>query len=425
MPEGGVIGHNLKRLRRERGLSQEGLAEAAGLSRDTIAKLEQGRRRGERTSTLMRLANALDVELTELTGKRERLGADRNGGSVLAVRDALLSPSLLPGLPGLDEGDDGEPTPLPTLSAAVGRGWDAYWRGDFGTLVATVPGLISEARLTHRSLGAAAAPLLGQTYQLAACLLVHLGRDDLAAIGAERGIVAAAEGDDEWQWATIQGTYSWVLYHQARLEEAERPALRVAEQIEPSFSAPDPHLAAWGNMLMTALAPMAASRKDPRELLSMAAAGAERLGRRVDVYQTAFGPATVQMQAVHAYAVLKEPGKALAAAQQIQPGALRGISYARHLLDVALVHMDARQPQAAEARLEEARRLAPVWFRHQGVARTLVADVRETLTRPSPTIRRLADAVGLGQDTVSYLPAASGPRGGTWCPGLAGCGQPE
>ncbi|MGP4029883.1 hypothetical protein [Actinomadura sp. 3N407] len=60
--------------------------------------LEQGRRRGQRTSTLMALADALDVEVGDLCGKRERLGTDRDGGSVLAIRDAILTPRLLPGL---------------------------------------------------------------------------------------------------------------------------------------------------------------------------------------------------------------------------------------------------------------------------------------------------------------------------------------
>lgn len=395
MPEGSTLATNLKRIRRERGFSQETLAEKAGLSTATIAKIEQGRRLGERTSTLMRLANGLDVELTELTGRRERLGTDRDGGSVLAIRDVLLAPSLLPGLPGLDAEDSGDPTPLGELQASVARGWDAYWSGDFGMLLAAVPGLVSEARLTHHSLGPASAAELAQAYQLAACLLVHLGKDDLAAIAAERGIAAAAEGDDQWQWATIQGTYSWVLYHQARLTESETLAVKVAEQIEPAFSAPAEHVAAWGNMLMTALAPRVAAGGDPSDYISLAAAGAERLGRRLDAYQTAFGPATVRMQAVHAWATLKEPDRALAEAAKVRPGELRGISRGRHLLDVAQAHTDARQPQAATVRLQEAHRLSPVWFRHQGVARGLVAEVREITTRPSPAIRTLAHAVGI------------------------------
>lgn len=397
MPEPSAFGVFLRKLRRERGFTQEALAERAEVSKDTIAKLEQGRRYGARTSTLIALATALDVDLAQLVGKRERLGEDRDGGSIRALRAAVLSASLLPGLPGLDADDDGGATPLPALNTAVAGAWSAYWRGDFGRLTATVPGLVSEARITRRSVGAAAAGALAQAYQLAACLLVHLGKDDLAAISAERGIAAAAEGDDQWQWATVQGTYAWILHHQARLDEAEELAVRVAGMIEPSFSASAPHLSAWGNLLMAALAPCAASRRDPAEYVSMAAAAAERLGGRVSAYQTAFGPATVAMQTVHAYTVLREPGKALMAARKINPGDLKGISYGRHLLDVAQAQTDARHRRAATATLCEARDVSPLWFRHQGVARGLVEELRELETRPSREIASLAKTLDVAR----------------------------
>ena len=394
--DGITIGQSLKRHRRERGMTQEQLAERSGVSVDLIAKLEQGRRSTARISSLMKLARALDIELGALTDKRERIGADRpEGSSVLAVRDALLSPSLLPGMSGLDADDDGRATPLPDLERAVTQGWDKYWSGDFGGLAATMPGLIGEARLTQQVLGAPAANALAQTYELAACLMVQLGREDLAAIAAERGIIAATRGDDELQWATVNGTYAWVLLHQGRLEESEGLAIKIAQRIEPSFSSPEAHLAAWGNLLMSALAPAVAAGRDPGDYLSLAAAGAERLGRRVDVYQTAFGPATVAMQSVHAYAVLQEPGKALKAAGRMRQGDLLGISRSRHLLDVAQAHVYARQPRAAVAKLTEAQQRSPVWFRHQGIARSLVAEVREAETRMSPEVRSLARSVGL------------------------------
>jgi transcriptional regulator with XRE-family HTH domain len=393
--ESSTIGDRLGRIRREHGLSQEDLAERAGLSRDLIAKLEQGRRSSCRITSLMKLANALDVELTELTGKREHLGAERDGGSVSAIRDAILSPSLLPGLPGLDADDAGEPTPLPELEAAVSRAWDSYWAGDFGPLVATVPGLITEARLTHYSVGPAASAVLAQAYQLAANLVVHFGRTDLAAIGAERGIAAASEGDDEYQWAAVQASYAWVLLNQARMVEAEKLAMAVAKQIEPSFSAPDAHIAVWGKLHITALWPAVTAGKDIAGYISMAAAGAERIGRRIDAYQTTFGSSWVATHAVHAYTVLKEPGEAFKAAKRVRPGELRRITLGTHLLDLAQAHVDARQLRTAAMRLQEAQHMVPVWFRHEETARSLVADIRERETRPSPIIRSLVRAVGL------------------------------
>lgn len=392
MSELNTIGDRLKMIRRERNLTQEELAEAAGVSREIVAKLEQGRRQSARTTTLMKLSDALDVDLSDLTGKRERLAGDRDGGRVLALRDALISPSLLPGM---DPEDGREPTTVAELESAVDAAGDTYWAGDFGALLARLPGLICEARHAHTAVGTPAVRALALAYDLGASLMVQLGRDDLAALASERAIVVAHGGDDELLWATLHATYSWILLHQARPREAEDIAVRVAERLEPAFSSDRQRIAAWGNLLMAALAPAAAARRDVADYISMASAGAERLGQRVHIYQTSFAPATVAMQATHAYTVLREPARALDAARRIRPGDLKGISRGRHLLDVAQAHADARHRRAAVERLQEARDVSPVWFRHQGVARSLVRDIREEETRPSPAIRSLAQSLAV------------------------------
>jgi transcriptional regulator with XRE-family HTH domain len=63
---GETIGWQLRRLRRLRGLTQEELADRANVSRDLVAKLEQGRRHTARITSLASLARALDVELSAL-----------------------------------------------------------------------------------------------------------------------------------------------------------------------------------------------------------------------------------------------------------------------------------------------------------------------------------------------------------------------
>lgn len=385
------IGARLRQLRRDAMLTQEELAERAGVSRDLVAKLEQGTRQSARLISLVRLADALDVGLSELLGKRAHLDGKRDDASVLAIRDVLLSPSLLPGL----EPDDAEPTALAELKGAVAAAGRAYWAGKFAELAAALPALIMDARASMAGVGPAAAAPLALAYDLAASLMVHMGKDDLAAISAERAITAAASGDDELLHATLHGTYAWVLLHQGRLAAAEQLAARMAARLEPSFSAPDTHIAAWGNLLMTALAPAAVAGRDVSQYISLAGAGAERIGHRVSLYQTSFGPATVAMQAVHAYTVRREPGLALEAARKIRAGDLQGISYGRHMLDVAQAHVDAGHVKTAIGLLTQARTLAPVWFRHQGIARSLVRELVEHSQRMSPALRTLARSVGI------------------------------
>ncbi len=65
-----VVGRNLRRFRRERKFTQIQLAEAAGMSPDTIAKAEGGHQL-PRLATLNKLANALGVEAGHFYGSTD------------------------------------------------------------------------------------------------------------------------------------------------------------------------------------------------------------------------------------------------------------------------------------------------------------------------------------------------------------------
>ncbi len=64
------IGRNLKRLREERLLTQAQLGEAAGVDRDQISRIERDKVE-PRFSTIRKLAEALDIEPSELVKKGE------------------------------------------------------------------------------------------------------------------------------------------------------------------------------------------------------------------------------------------------------------------------------------------------------------------------------------------------------------------
>jgi transcriptional regulator with XRE-family HTH domain len=61
-----VDGARLKELRLRAGLSQEALAKRARMSYRTVFRLEAGETKTARELTIMALANALDVEQSEL-----------------------------------------------------------------------------------------------------------------------------------------------------------------------------------------------------------------------------------------------------------------------------------------------------------------------------------------------------------------------
>ena len=69
-----TFGASLKRLRMERGLSQEELARRLGTSKQAISRYENGAR-VPKISTVSALAAALDAPLTALTGEEEVFSA--------------------------------------------------------------------------------------------------------------------------------------------------------------------------------------------------------------------------------------------------------------------------------------------------------------------------------------------------------------
>src|SRR5688572_29853235 len=78
-------------LRTERSprLTQQQLAERAGLSIDVIQKLEQGRKATARIPTLTAIAQALDVDLSDLLGRRLVLESIPEQGGLLELRRAI------------------------------------------------------------------------------------------------------------------------------------------------------------------------------------------------------------------------------------------------------------------------------------------------------------------------------------------------
>jgi transcriptional regulator with XRE-family HTH domain len=390
MSDPGIVGQQLRIYRIERGLSQAELAERADVSVDLISKLEQGTRQTARITTLALLATALDIDLGRLLDKRPRLERGPDTGGLLAVRDVLVSADQLPGL---DPDDGGEASDLTALGRLLDTTWASFQAGQFGRVAAMLPGLIGECRATLLAGDGAVAPPLAEAYQIAARLMVYMAKHDLAAIATERALHVASRGADELLWANLHATFCWMLINAGRFADAERHAVRIAGQIEPSMSnAGADHLAVWGGVLLKALAAAAAGSRDPeaREYMSLARVAATRMNAERTVYHwMQFGPVQVAMQETHAYTMLGHPGQALRVAGGVHRDQLLPLSYGRHLLDVARCQLDTRGTDVV-ATLQRAHQVSPEWFRHQAIARATVAELVNQRRRLTPDIRALA-----------------------------------
>jgi len=64
-----TIGKNLKKLREQKGISQDRLSKLADISLNTIAKLELEQSPNPTIETLQKLAKALEVNVSEIIEK--------------------------------------------------------------------------------------------------------------------------------------------------------------------------------------------------------------------------------------------------------------------------------------------------------------------------------------------------------------------
>ena len=84
-----AVGARIRLLRKLRGLSQQALAEAAGVTFQQIQKYERGANRVS-ASMLSRIANALDTPVAEMFGE-----ASSAGGAIDEVANLLAEPGAL------------------------------------------------------------------------------------------------------------------------------------------------------------------------------------------------------------------------------------------------------------------------------------------------------------------------------------------
>ncbi|MDA3840628.1 MAG: helix-turn-helix transcriptional regulator [Patescibacteria group bacterium] len=61
-----ALARNIKKIRKDKGLSQDKLSKLAGVTLYTITKIEIGATRNPRIETVKRIADALEISIDEL-----------------------------------------------------------------------------------------------------------------------------------------------------------------------------------------------------------------------------------------------------------------------------------------------------------------------------------------------------------------------
>ena len=404
-----TIGDHLGRIRRQSTLTQEQLAERAGVSVETIRKLEQNERTSARMSTLGKLARALHVPTTALLGSAARAAADREPTALplglVDVRRALTPIRDLAGQPILT-GPEPEPPTVAEMHAATRAADRLYHANDYGNALAVLPRLLVDARtLASTSSGddqAAAYAVSAYAHQLAGRLLIQLRQVDLAHAALTAAMDAAGRSGNRLTAADVVQPLCWLLLRQGRYAEAEQLAIRTADAVEPKLSAADPaELSSWGWLLLTGASAAVRDGRDDdaASMLDLAAAAAHRAGDDPgDPLSMGAGycASKVQMMKVEAAVIAGEPGRALELSAAVQPQArVTPSCRQRWRLDVAWSYVQTGQHTEATATLAGLARQAPTWLRHQRYGREIVSTLATERRRAmSRELAGLADLVG-------------------------------
>ncbi|WP_255637814.1 helix-turn-helix domain-containing protein [Amycolatopsis sp. DSM 110486] len=225
---GAPIADNLARLRVARDLSQEQLAEAAGVGSDTVARIEQGKRTQSRPATLRKLAGALGVSVDALLGQApapHSLDVD-----VVPLRRAINHDAQIPGLD--DLADTRDLLTLPELTDTAHQAWRAYVDGRHTELLHALPLVLADARRVVRDARdderAGGYRVLSTAYRLGAGIAGRIGLDDLAYTAAARAVQVAGESEPRmWNERSRSATSPglWFARDCPKTPSASRPRL--------------------------------------------------------------------------------------------------------------------------------------------------------------------------------------------------------
>ena len=402
MPFSSPLPDNLARLRKARDLSQEQLAEAAAVGVDTVGRIERGERLAVRPATLQKLAGALGVAPTALTGT-VLLPGGVIGSSVGELRRAITGSASIPGLG--DFAENREVVSLDELARGAHQAWSNYVGGRMDQLLNALPLLLVDARrLVEHSTdetSAVAQRHLSVCYRLGAGVAGRLDLNDLAWASAERALSAAALSDrPDLEKAVSLRYLVWVLIRQGRFAEADQVAIRAAESIEPRMLEQEPVRAGvFGNLLFNAsAAALRTGRPDrAREYLTVARATAVRVGADVASEAAIFGPRVVGLQTVELAVRSGDPASALQLARALPEvqGSVPRFWEAGHRLHLAKAAADLHRNEDALHYLAKARSVAPDWAGRQPLGRsTMRILVDRAARRRGETFGQLATHYG-------------------------------
>lgn len=390
------IGQRVRQIRARRGISQQVLADRAGLTRSVIAKYETGIRPVDSRRTLLALAGALGCTLGDLTGSDDRIDPAMSAfhRAVPDIETALWTQGNIT--------DTAPPRAVDELASAVEFASRLRHAGDYATLGPLLPGLLTDAYRLADAGNAQGWDLLATAAYGVASALRQRGHDALAWTAVQESERAAERADSLAPIAAAGFLKSQLL---AARPGALGAALSVATDIADRL-APDARtrgeLETVGMVRQQAGFAETLAGGDPEPHLAEAAELAGRLADAPAGPSTArnrtFGPANVALWRVSSAVERREPVEALRIAQTLNPDDLpSGVRHAQYFVEVGRAHAMRRDHRAALHALLRGEHAAPQHVRGMVPVRELVGSMLREARRDLTTgdLGRLAQRVGV------------------------------
>ena len=398
---GSGLGARIAAYRRRRGLSQAALAGLVGRSESWLSQVERGVRSVDRLSVLLDLARVLHVDVQALTGRPWQYAPNGStlAGGLTSVRQALT------GYDGLLGQEPPGPVDLPELRARVAETHRLYQAARYDQVIAMLPAvLLAVEGFPGRHNGQRRESLLAyvSAYVAAAKLVTKLGASDLAILAADRAANAAVDAESLSARGMAGYQVVCALLRADQLDDAERIAVQLAEELTGSARSDEPALVSVAGALWLIAAIIAARKTDRGEAwqrLDRAETLAGLLGQDGNHAWTGFGPTNVAIHRVSVAAELGDVGEALHAAaavdqDRLPPGLLS--RRAQVNLDLAWAQAQRRNDAEATLHLLEAERIAPQVIRHNVIAQEIVREMLARGSRRQTTaLSMLAQRAGL------------------------------
>ncbi|MFC4591842.1 helix-turn-helix domain-containing protein [Sphaerisporangium corydalis] len=393
-----ALGRRIAQERKRRGLSQPELARLVDRSVAWISQVERGVRKVDRMSVLEKVAEALDIPLSELAAEAPVVAA-----SVEEIPGTASLRLVLSGAHSLRAMLHSAPVPdTSEIKPRVDRAWELTHESRYVELAdllrGLVPALETAARSAPEERRAELFQLLAATYQACSAALAKLGEPEAAWIAADRAIVAAERAGSPLLMAAGAFRLGFVFLGARHFDQVEETARTAAEALWFMVDEGKPEaMSLWGGLTLQRA--VAASRLNEADTayqhLARAREVAERLGEGRNDYNTEFGPANVTLHEVAVGVELGDAGHALRVGTAVDTSVLSPERRARLHVDLARAHAQRRQVEEAVSALLEAETITPEQIRNHRITYQLVSDLLTMQDPPSPELRELADRIGV------------------------------